>query len=68
MANWKSVFSTSFPYQAEIVKDVLEDRGLKPIVLNKKEYFSQTGFCEVLVEQDELIMAIKIIQDEIQFK
>ena len=56
MSKWNTVFSTGFPYRAEIVKDVLEEHGLNPILLNKKEFFSQTGYCEVLVQPDEMIL------------
>lgn len=68
MSNWKTVFSSIYNYKAEIVQDLLEKRGLRPIIINKKEFASQTGYCEVLVQPDELIRAIKIIQDEIQIK
>ena len=68
MGKWKKAFSSGNPIRAEIVKDVLENRGLKPIIVNKKEYVSQRGYCEVLVLTDELLRAFKIIDDEIEFE
>ena len=68
MANWKQVYTTSEPYKAEIVKDVLENNGIQPIIVNKKGYLNNLGHCEVLVVQDKVLFAMKIIDDEIQFK
>ena len=68
MSSWRKAFSSENPIRAEIVKDVLENKGLKPIIVNKKEYVSQRGYCEVLVSPDELLVAIKIIEDEIEFE
>ena len=68
MGKWVRVFKTEFPIRAEIVKDILEDNGLGPVLLNKKESATQIGFCEVLVIQDELLKAKKIIEDDISFE
>ncbi len=68
MGTWKRVFRTEIPWKAEIVKDILENKGIQPILLNKKEFASQLGFCEVHVSADDLLQAIKIIEDEVQFE
>lgn len=68
MDRWKKAFSSENPIRAEIVKDILENKGLNPIIVNKKEFVSQQGYCEVLVRPDEVIKAIRIIEEEIKFE
>jgi len=68
MGSWEKVYSSEQPYKAEIVKDILEERGLSPIVLNKKESALQIGFCEVLVLREQVLHALKIIEDDIQLE
>ena len=65
---WAKAYSSENPIRAEIVKDVLENKGLKAIIVNKKEFVSQRGYCEVLVIVDELMRALKIIQDQAEFE
>lgn len=68
MANWQKVFETEAAIRAEIVKGVLEDRGITAIVLNKKESVYQIhGSYEVMVSSGETIQAINIINNEITF-
>ena len=68
MDAWKTIYKTDNPIRAEIVKDILENKGFSPIMLNKKEFVSQMGICEVRVSNDELLRAKKLIEDEIHFK
>ena len=68
MAGWEKVYSTEQLYKAEIVKDILEEHGLSPIVLNKKESALHIGLCEVLVIRDEVLQALKIIEDDIKLE
>lgn len=68
MGKWIKIFSTQTPYRAEIVKDILENNGLSPIMLNKKEFVSQTGVYEVLITNGELLRAKKILEDEVNFE
>jgi len=65
---WAKAYSSENPIRAEIVKDVLENKGLSPIIVNKKEFVSQQGYCEVLVVADDLMRALKIIQDQVEFE
>ena len=68
MAKWMKVYKTENPIQAEIIKDLLEEKGLSPVIINKKESATQIGYCEVMVIRDELLAAGKIIQNDIDFK
>lgn len=68
MNNWQRVFSTDKIYRAEIVKAVLEDNGLQPVIINKKDTAYQIGNYEVFVAPEGVMKAIKIIEDDIRFE
>lgn len=71
MANWQKVYSTNNPIQAEIVKSVLSENQLSPILIDKRDS-AYIGFlggeCEIYVVPENVLRAIKIIQDEIKFE
>lgn len=67
MSNWQAIYSDEIAHRAEIVKDVLMENGIPAVLMNKKDSAYQFGICEVSVEKDNVIKAIKIIQDDIQF-
>ncbi|MBK6265780.1 hypothetical protein JKA74_12110 [Marivirga sp. S37H4] len=68
MAKWQSIFTTDKLYRAEIVKDFLSDQQLQPIIVDKKDSAYQLGHFEVMVTSDEVLRAIKIIENEIKFE
>lgn len=69
MENWQKVYSSGMPHRAEIVKAVLEDNGLTPVVVNKQDsLYKNFGNYEVLVKTDEVLKAMKIITDDILFE
>lgn len=68
MKGWQSVFTDKLQYRAEIVKAVLEDCGLQPVLVNKKDQSYQLGHFEIFVAPDHVIRAIKIIADDIKFE
>ena len=68
MNNWQRVFSDMFEYRAEIVVAVLEDKGLQPVKISKRDTAYQLGHFEVHVPPEEVIRAIKIINDDIKFE
>ncbi|MDH5608813.1 MAG: hypothetical protein OEY56_04985 [Cyclobacteriaceae bacterium] len=67
MAVWQKVYEDQALYRAEIVKSVLEDRGLSPVIVNKKDSSIQFGHYEVQVAPDDVLQSIKIIKEEISF-
>ena len=68
MTGWQKVFETDAAIRAEIVKGVLEEKGITAIVLNKKESVYQIhGSYQVMVSSGETIQAINIINNEITF-
>jgi hypothetical protein len=68
MENWIRVFEDQNQIRAEIVKGVLEEKGVPAVVLNKKETVYQlNGTYQVLVPGDQAILALQLIQHEISF-
>ena len=52
-----------------MVKDILEQKGIKAIVLDRKDSaYDIFGQLEVHVEAEEVLNALKIIEDDIKFK
>ncbi|WKN41532.1 DUF2007 domain-containing protein [Tunicatimonas pelagia] len=67
-SKWQKVFSTEQRYQAEIVKAVLEDQQLNPVLIDKQDRAYHFGLIEVYVAPNCVISALKIIRDDIRFK
>lgn len=68
MKNWTKVFEDQNQIRVEIVKGVLEDKGVSAVILNKKESVYQViGAYEVLVPTDQTLYALQLIQHEITF-
>ncbi|WP_194775199.1 putative signal transducing protein [Pararhodonellum marinum] len=68
MRKWQKVFETGSPVRAEIVKGVLEEKGILAIIVNKKESVYQIhGNLEVMVPESQTLIAINIVKDEITF-
>lgn len=69
MSNWSKIYESKKPYRAEIVKDILEQKGIKAIILNKKDSaYDIFGLLEVHVEAEKVLTALKIIEDDIKFE
>ncbi|UJP65370.1 putative signal transducing protein [Mongoliitalea daihaiensis] len=68
MGNWKKIFADGSPVRAEIVKSILEERGITAVILNKKETAYQIhGHYEVMVAEQNQEEALTIVQHEITF-
>ncbi|MCF6359924.1 MAG: DUF2007 domain-containing protein [Cyclobacteriaceae bacterium] len=37
MSKWSKVYESKLPYRAEIVKDILDQKGINAIIMNKKD-------------------------------
>ncbi|MEM9327523.1 MAG: DUF2007 domain-containing protein [Bacteroidota bacterium] len=68
MSGWQKVYEDSTSYRAEIVKSILEDNELNPVLVNKKDAAYQLGHFEVHVAPDHVIKALRIIKEEIRFE
>ncbi|MEQ9402682.1 MAG: DUF2007 domain-containing protein [Cyclobacteriaceae bacterium] len=68
MDNWQSVFKDERQHRIEIVKAVLEDNGMNPVVVDKTiSQYGGLGTYEVMVAPDFILQAIKIIKEDIRF-
>lgn len=68
MANWQKVYETGSQIRAEIIRGVLNERGITAVVLNKKESVYQIhGNYEIMTSPDEVVRALQIIEHEVTF-
>lgn len=70
-SKWQKVYTTDQKYRAEIVRAVLEDRGMHPVIVDKQDQMYQVshwGHVEVYVAPENVLRAMKIVQDDIRFK
>lgn len=66
--SWDVVFRSPEEYRARMVSNILEEKGLKPVVVNKKESaYGVTGEYEISVNRNEAGQALQIIQNDIEF-
>lgn len=68
MSKWQVVFSSRLLHKAEIVKGVLEENNLNPVLIPKQDSLYKIGYFEVLVSPEEVITAIKIMENEINIE
>ncbi|MFA0961527.1 lysostaphin resistance A-like protein [Roseivirga sp. BDSF3-8] len=66
--SWETVYRSPEEYRAQMVTDILEKKGLNPVLLNKKESaYGTTGDYEVSVIRNEADGAHQIIKNDIEF-
>lgn len=69
MSAWQKVYSDNLEHRVSIVKSVLNDLGIKSVIVNKNNSaFNNFGHFELHVESENVIRSIKIIQDDINFE
>jgi len=68
MSLWQKVFKDRLEHRAAIVRDVLTDREIEAVMVNKKDSLYGFGYFEVQVQPNDVILAIKIIQEDINFE
>ena len=68
MASWQRVFKDRMEHRAGIVRDVLMDQEIEAVMVNKKDSLYGFGYFEVQVPANDVILAIKIIQEDINFE
>ena len=66
--SWQPVYKDPREHRVEIVKAVLEDHDMNPVLINKKVSAYGIGDYEILVAPDQVIRAIKIIKEDIKFE
>lgn len=62
-AGWLKIYSADEEYQAEIIKSLLENHGLHPVLLDKKDDEFRIGFAEIYIAPEEAQQARTIIEE-----
>lgn len=69
ISDWQKVFSTDQLHQAEIVKSVLREHHMNPVLINKKDSsYHNFGEIEIHVSSEFSLRARQIIEKEINFE
>ena len=67
--DWQKVYSTNQMHRAEIVKSVLNDHHMNPVLINKKDSSYQNfGEIEIHVSTEHSMRARQIIENDINFE
>jgi hypothetical protein len=70
MKGWSVVYKTPISSRAAIVKGILAESGIDAVIMNKKDstLHIDHGQLEVLVPNEVVLRAVKIVNDEIAFR
>jgi len=68
MNDWREVYSDQLEHRIDIVVAVLSDQNIQAVKINKQDTSYQLGLFEVHVAAENVIRALKIIKDDIQFE
>ncbi|HLF62579.1 MAG TPA: DUF2007 domain-containing protein [Saprospiraceae bacterium] len=62
---WTVVYRAAYEYQASLVADILEEHGLHPVLLDRKDDEFLIGDVEVYVAPEEAEQAKKLISENV---
>lgn len=68
MKNWQIVFKSENAHRAEIVRAILDENEMSPVLINKKDSNYHFGLFEIYVSPDNVIRAMQILDNEIKFE
>jgi len=69
MNNWQIVFETENNIRASMVSDLLKEKGLNPIIVNKKDSsLNNFGQLEILVSPEDVLHALKLINEDLNIE
>lgn len=57
------IYSTSVPYKAELIKQMLFDHNIRSFIVNKQDSAYKFGEIELFVHRDEILRAKMLIQE-----
>lgn len=61
--DWKCIFTTDEPYQAELIKQMLNNNNINAVVINRQDSSYQTfGSAEVYVNLEDESEALNLIK------
>lgn len=67
MSSWQTIFQTENAHRAQIVKDILAEHDVQAVVISMKDSAYRLGLIDVRVKPDNVLRAIKLIEEEIKF-
>lgn len=69
MSNWVRVYGSKQEHKIEIVKDILAEKDIGTIVMNKKDTaYNIFGQYELHVASENAVRALRIIENDIRFE
>ena len=69
MSNWKTIYDSDNEHRVRIVNSILEEKGINSVIIKKRDSsYNNFGRYELNVDANDVITAMKIISDEIDFE
>lgn len=66
--NWEKIYRSDKLYRVEIVASFLKDQEIPTVILDKKDRAYQFGYYEIHVQRENVLHAIKLVEDNISFE
>ena len=61
---WKEVYMTASDYKANIAKDILENAGIKTVILNQHDStYTSFGEYRVYVSKENVTKAVELLKE-----
>ncbi len=65
--NWIKIFSSNNPIEIEIIKQMLEENDLFPVILNRQDSsYNMFGAIDLYVTENEQAIALQLIHKQKQ--
>ncbi len=61
--DWKLIYRSTEEYKAEIIKQLLTDNGLHPVLLDHKDSEFGLGEAEIYISPLELVEAKRVMEE-----
>ena len=62
MSDWTKIYTTSFPWKAELIEGLLKDNGIPCVIMNKQDSVYLFGQLELYVPQQDVITAMSVLE------
>ena len=61
MDNWEVIYTTNQMYEAEMVRNIMEDHDIECVIMNKQDSMRLFGEIELLVPNENVLAAKQLI-------
>ena len=63
--NWIKIFSSNNPIEIEIIKQMLEENDLFPVILNRQDSsYNMFGTIDLYVKEENQTIALQLIKEQ----